>query len=194
MDTNKDIKIDNLITISEKLDEYLESLENKNPEHRQLAIRAIEVYITQYVTPALYLIPNIDLNTVLGKHITGLALGVAFDSERENLDRPSDEELDYVFKEVIQLKPTPERRQKFWDAWLVNQSKLCIMGLCNFLKEPILSGERQLPVSILNQEIKQLQHILTLPMTPAFAQWIEGVLKWEKEALAEWSEETTAFQ
>ena len=192
MVTNKDIKIDDLITIYDKLDEYINNLDSKNSQHRQLVIKAIEEYIKRYVTPALYLLPNIDLNKVLGKSITGLGLNFLFDSNRENLNRPSDEEMDDVLIGLAKLEPTPELRQRFWDAWLVDQSMLCIIGLCNFLDEPLTpTRNKSIKPDVLNEEIQQLQHILTLPITPAFEQWIEGVLKGEKEALAQWSEEIT---
>ena len=193
MNTNKgkDIKAEELIGLRGYLKNCLSKLDCRNIKHRQIVIEAIEEYIKRYVTPALYLLPNTDINKAVGAEITGLGLGVLFDSKREGLNRPSDEEIDEVFKELTELEPTPERRMRFWDAWLVRNALNCVTTLCNFLKEPILSGKKQLPVSVLNQEIKQLQYILTLPMTPAFEQWIDGVLKWEKEALAEWNEEAT---
>lgn len=190
---SKNIKVEDLITITEKLDEYLETMNSKNTEHRQLAIKAIEEYIKRYVSPALYLLPNISLNKVLGKSITGLGLNFLFDSNRKDLSPPTNEEIDDVLIGLGKLEPTPELRRKFWDSWLADQSKTCIMGLCNFLDEPLTpTRDKQIMPDILAKEIEQLQYILTLPMTPAFEQWIEGVLEWEREALAKWKEEITA--
>ena len=193
MDTRR-IEAEDLITISKKLDEYLIYLDNKNTQHRLLAIKAIKEYIKRYVSPALYLSPNTDVNKAIGADVTGLGLDFLFDSNRENLSRPRNEEINDVLEGLGKLEPTPELRRRFWDAWLISESKSCIMGLCNFLDKPLIpTRNKQIMPDVLSKEIEQLQYILTLPMTPAFTQWIEGVLRWEQEALAQWNEEKTTL-
>ena len=71
----------------------------------------------------------------------------------------------------------------------MDESFSCIRQLCNFLKEPLTFNQsKQIQPDVLSREIKQLKYILTLEMTPGFEQWIEGVLRWEQKALAEWNE------
>ena len=60
--------------------------------------------------------------------------------------------------------------------------------LCNFLEEPLVPRrDKRIKSEVLKAEIRQLEYILSLPMTDAFRQWIEGTMRAEKEALAAWN-------
>ena len=133
--------------------------------------------------PAMHL-SHTDIDGAVGEQITGLGLGVLFDSERKDLSRPSDEEINEVFYELTELKPTQQLRDVFWTTWLVREAVSCIRKLCNFLEEPLGT---QISTDMLTREIKQLQQILKLPMTGIRAN-IEILLEKEKEALFEWKE------
>ena len=175
---------------AERLDKYLKDFNANDTGHRYLAIKIMEAYIKKYETPALYL-KDTDLNKIVGTQVEGLALGVMFDSQREDLSGPDEEEIKEVFRDFTGHEGTPQSRNDFWTAWLLRESRHCIAGLCNFLKKPLISPEKkQIPANILKQEIQQIEQILTLPMTEIKA-WIETTLKWEKRALAEWEEEIT---
>ena len=196
MDTEKndvgEVKVEDLIAVEEKLDWDLEKLDSKNTEHRQLAVLAIETYIQRYVIPALYL-ANTNIGKVVGKEIQGLGLYYLFDSNRKDLNRPSDEEIDDVLIGLAERTPTPQLREDFWNAWLVREALGCIKGLCNFLEEPLIPRmDKRIKPEVLKAEIRQLEYILSLPITDAFRQWIEDTIRAEKEALAVWNEEVTA--
>ena len=188
----KTTQIEDLITIDDKLQVYLTHLDFQNTKDRQLAIEVMEVYIRRYITPAMHL-PHTDIDGVVGKQITGLGLSFLFDSRRKDLSRPSDEELDEVFDELVEQKATPQSRNDFWTAWLVREACSCIGTLCNFLDEPLSpTKEKQITPSILRQEIEQLQQILKLPMT-AIKSRIEILIESEQEALKEWTNDPKYF-
>ena len=192
MDTKNttEIKSEELIGLRSHLKDYLSKLDYRNPEHRQLAIKAMELYIKRYITPAMRL-PDTTINGVVGKDITGLALGVMFDSQRKDLNRPNEEEIKEVFRDFFGHEATSQLREDFWTAWLVREAVGCLMKLRNFLDEPLPPGKhKQIPALVLRQEINQLQQILKLPMTNVKYD-IEILLESEKEALVQWSEETT---
>lgn len=184
---DKEVKTENLITVRESLDKHIGNLNSKNSKHRQIVIQAIGAYIKRYVTPALYL-PNTDIDEVVGKQITGLALGVMFDSRRKDLSRPDEKEIEEVFQDFFGNEGTPQLREDFWAAWLVREALSCIRKLCNFLEEPLVPRrDKRIKSEVLKAEIRQLEYILSLPMTDAFRQWIEGTMRAEKEALAAWN-------
>ena len=138
MDT-KITQIEDLITRYKQLKAHLSNFEPKNTEHRQLVIKAIEIYIKKYIPPALHLIATdeegnklISINQVVGEQITGLGLNLLFDSKRQDLTRPSNEELNEVL-EYAGREPTPQLRDDFWTAWLLRESKSCLKALINFL-------------------------------------------------------------
>ena len=192
MDTkNKyNIKVEELIGIRSHLKNCLSKLNSKNPKHRQLVIEAMELYIERYITPAMCL-SDTTIDGVVGKQITGLALGVMFDSQREDLSRPNEEELKSVFIEFFKNEGTPQLRNDFWSAWLVREAVGCIGWLCNFLKKPLPPSDyKQIAADVLKHEIKQLQQIFKLPMTNVKYD-IEYLIECEQEALAQWSEEVT---
>ena len=184
------IKAENLIGIAEHLEECLSKLDYNNPKHRQLAIDAMELYVKNYISPAMYL-PDTTINGVMGISIEGLALGAMFDQYIESLERP-EERIKFVFMDCFDHEGTQQQRDDFWAAWLLREAVGCIGWLCNFLDEPLPPGKhKQIPVSVLRREIEQLQEILKLPMTNIKVD-IGILIEAEHEALAEWNGETTA--
>ena len=192
MDTKSttEINAEKLIGLRGHLKNRLSKLDYKNIEHRQIAINAMELYIKRYITPAMRL-PDTTICGVVGKQIQGLALGVMFDSQRKDLSHPDEEELKEVFRDFFKHEGTPQLRDDFWTAWLVREAVACIGWLCNFLDEPLPpSKHKQIPASVLREEIEQLQEILKLSMTNIKVD-IGILLEAEQEALAEWNEEIT---
>ena len=192
MDTKNttEINAEELIGLDSHLENCLSKLDPKNTEHRRIAIKAMELYITKYITPAMYL-PDTSIGGVIGNESLGFPFSVFFDSERQDLSRPNEEELTETLKMAVD-EPTSQLRDDFWAAWLLREAVSCIMSLCNFLKEPIPPrGHKQIAVDVLKHEIKQLQQIFKLPMTNVKYD-IEYLIECEQEALAEWNEEVTA--
>lgn len=195
----KAIPIQDLITIDDKINQHLEDLDPKNAEHRQLLIEALKIYVEKYISPAYHLASldeegdkYIDLEDVIGAEIEGFILSALFSSKRKNLLRPSDEELDHILDCFVDTV-TPELRNNFWIAWSAEEAISCLMKLCKFLKEPLITTEKnQIKPSVLKQEIEQFQKILKFPMT-AIKSWIENLIELEKEALAEWKNDSKNF-
>ena len=190
MDTKdiKNIKAEDLIGIDDYLEDKLSRLDHSNYEHRQIAIDAMELYIRKYISPAMYL-PETTLDSVVGKEIGGLGLDFLFNSNRKDLSRPEDKEIDDVLEGLAKRTPTPRLRNDFWAAWLLENAVFCIKSLYYFLNEPLRPRKnKNIPAKVLQHEIVQLKEILKLPMT-AISDTIEFLVENEQEALAEWNEE-----
>ena len=187
MDNNrnrKNIGIEDLIGLRTQLKEYLSKLDYCNPEHRQLAIYAMECYIKKYISPAMYL-PDTTINGVMGIAIEGLALKVMFDENIESLERP-EEKIKFVFRDCFKHEGTQQQRDDFWAAWLLKNAVGCVKSLYTFLNEPLIAGEdKGIAANVLKKEIQQLQKILKLPM-PAVKGTIELLIETEQKVLAEW--------
>ena len=148
----------------------------------------MELYVRKYISPAMYL-PDTTINGVMGISVEGLALGVMFDSQRKNLQRP-EEEIKFVFRDCFKHEGTQQQRDDFWAAWLLREAVSCVGWIHNFLNEPLRPREdKNIAANVLKKEIQQLQKILELPM-PAVKGTIELLIENEQKALAEWNKKT----
>ena len=185
----EDIKAEDLIGTHDHLKKYLSKLDSQNPQHRHLAISAMEIYTKKYISSVMHL-PDKTIDGVVGKQIEGLGFDALFSYNRHNLIRPDDNEIDEVLEGLAGRKATPQLRDDFWATWLAREAEFCIMGICNFMEKPLTNSEiKQIPANTLKQEIQQIEQIYKIPMT-GIKSWIELLIEKEQKALAEWYKET----
>ena len=190
----EDIKVDDLITSYHKLHFYLRYILNpKNTEDRQLAIKAMELYVKQYVMPALYLATPceyasdreslcVHLEEIVGRKFNESSMRLQVDFGREDIANPNDKEVAKI-ESFFSEAPTSGMIDDFWTACLANEARDNISHLTLFLESPLVTSvKRQIEPSVLQNEIQQLQKLLKFSMN-LHDDGIKLLISWQRKII-----------
>ena len=138
------VRVDALIARSNTAKKALASMNSIDAQDRNTTLSAVEALVVQYIMPAMVDCPLssasldvFDLEAVAGTEVRGLILGL-FEDRMNELKTPSDETLNEALAYIEVPIANQTERNRFYRCWAAEQATITVLGLLNFLKEPLI--------------------------------------------------------